>query len=78
MRARPAWAAGNGLLGRRNGRDKRFRRSLHGLRGLKFIFEEEGRGYIKSQPAWAAWIEIMIETLVDDSTGVAACMGCVD
>ena len=53
-------------------------RSPHGLRGLKLVCLINNYYQQKSQPAWAAWIEIEMVRSMTKMERVAARMGCVD
>ena len=54
-------------------------RSPLGLRGLKLnILDKASFASSKSQPSWAAWIEIVAQTEPSIYNAVAALLGCVD
>ena len=57
---------------------RRFCRSPLGLRGLKYKKSIGKIRYRKSQPSWAAWIEIVLSCLYYNLLAVAALLGCVD
>ena len=53
-------------------------RSPLGLRGLKLKGYSIDNWNNKSQPSWAAWIEISFKTIYSIYLSVAALLGCVD
>ena len=53
-------------------------RSPLGLRGLKLTPPEQTLDELKSQPSWAAWIEICARGWRCGGDRVAALLGCVD
>ena len=52
--------------------------SLRGLCGLKSVWALTAVRHLKSQPARAVWIEMMIVELNTTYYVVTACEGCVD
>ena len=55
-----------------------FRRTSHGVRGLKYRMLSVSYNAILSHLAWGAWIEICDKVNYDYQRGVAPRMGCVD